>query len=152
MTRNVPTLAALCALCVSLLGCPTPPVPGGDAGPPVFPSDWATRYAEVRDCRRSPDHDLSYIRVLASPDAETIYTTRAGEFPDGAVLVKPEYADDLCTDLMGITAMRRTAGSWEFQETDAMGRVVSTETLRCIGCHSSCGVPPDGYMGTCALP
>lgn len=152
MTRTMLTRALLGVTSLALLGCPPPPTPVTDAGPPVFPSDWATRYSEVRDCRRSPDHDLAYIRVLASPDAETIYTTRSGEFPDGAVLVKPEYADDLCTDLLGITAMRRTAGSWEFQETSALGRVVSTDTLRCIGCHASCGLPPDGYMGTCALP
>jgi hypothetical protein len=136
----------------SIAGCPTPPPATSDAGTAFFPADYETRYAEVRDCRRSPDHDLSYIRVLASPDAEGTYTTRTGDFAEGAILVKPEYADDLCTDLLGITAMRRTAGSWEFQETDTMGRVVSTDTLRCIGCHASCGVPPDGFMGTCALP
>lgn len=141
------------ALTLALVGCPPPPTMTSDAGTAFFPSDWETRYTEVRDCRRSPDHDLSYIRVFASPEAQPTYTTRTGDFVDGAILVKPEYADDLCTDLLGITTMRSTAGSWEFQETDTMGRVLPTDTLRCVGCHlSSCGVPPDGYLGTCALP
>lgn len=152
MTRRPSLPTALAAACLALVGCPTPPSPGADAGPAVFSSDWETAYAEVRDCRRSPDHDLSYIRVLASPDAETVYATRSGEFPEGAVLVKPEYADELCTDLLGITAMRRGATAWEFQETDALARPLGTDVLRCIGCHASCGVPPDGYMGTCAVP
>ena len=143
--------ALLGAITLMLAGCP-PPAPSGDAGVPFFPADYATSFNEVRNCRRSPDHDLSYVRVLASPEAESTYTTRVGEFAEGAVLVKPEYADDLCRDLVGITTMRFTAGSWEFQETDVMGRVISTDTLRCIGCHAGCGVPPDGYMGTCAVP
>ena len=140
-----------CALALSLVGCPPPPATS-DAGTAFFPSDWETRYAEVRDCRRSPDHDLAYVRVFASPEAAPTYITRTGEFVEGAILVKPEYADDLCTDFTGITTMRHTAGSWEFQETDTMGRVLPISTIRCGGCHASCGVPPDGYMGTCALP
>ena len=30
-----------------------------------------------------------------------------------------------------------------------MRRVISENASRCIGCHTGCGVPPDGYEGTC---
>lgn len=135
---------------ILLTGCP-PPMPSGDAGPPIVPADYAS-WNEVRDCRRSPDHDLAYIRVFASPDAEPVYVSREGAFPEGAVLLKLEYADPDCTDLSGMTAMAWRGGDWQWQELSA-ARVPFTEsTERCAGCHEDCGEPPDGYLGTCTAP
>lgn len=138
-------------LALLLVGCPPPVVVDPDAGPPWFEDDWEATYADVRSCRSSPEHDLSYIRVFANDIAEETYTTREGEFAEGAVLVKPEYADPDCSILIGIKAMRYTGGGWEFQRYDEDGHVMAGDTLRCVGCHlSTCGFPPDGYMGTCA--
>src|ERR1051326_4190739 len=68
---------------------------GGSKTPPVFPEDYSTSYQEVRNCRGpSSDHDLLYIRVLASPDALEPYNGRTLPFPTGAVVLKEQYAED----------------------------------------------------------
>jgi hypothetical protein len=41
---------------------------------------------------------------------------------------------------------------WRWQKVDANRSVVSENESRCWGCHHDCGVPPDGYLGTCAMP
>lgn len=129
-----------------LLGCPPPPQD------PIVPADYGS-WTEVRNCRRSPDHDLNYIRVVASPDAEAVYESRTGSFPEGAILLKLEYADPDCTDLAGMTAMERIEGDWVWQALSA-DRVVDLNESpgRCAACHETCGVPPDGYEGTCTAP
>ena len=104
--RSISLLLALFAV-----GCPAPP-----SVEPVFPADYASSYTEVRDCRRSPEHDLAYIRVLASEDAREVYQTRTGDFPEGAVVLKEEHADADCTDLTGWAVMRREGGDWRWQE------------------------------------
>jgi hypothetical protein len=146
---RIPTLHAgiTASLWLALGGCPP-----GPSSAPVFPADYRTSYVEVRDCRRSPDHDLSYIRVLASPDAESVYRTRTGAFPEGAVVLKEEYGDPACSDLSGWSAMRREGGAWHWQDVAVDRVVVEDDGPRCVACHASCGVPPDGYEGTCALP
>jgi hypothetical protein len=129
-----------------VVGCPSPTAP-------VFPADYASTYVEVRNCRRSPDHDLSYIRVLASPDAVDVYRTRTGNFPEGAVVLKEEHANASCNDLVQWSAMRREAGDWRWQEVAADRTVLQDGAIpRCASCHAACGVPPDGYQGTCAQP
>ena len=113
---------------------------------------YAASYLEVRDCRRSPDHDLAYIRVLASPDAADAYTARTTSFPEGAIVLKEEHADPDCTDLVRVSAMLREEGDWRWQQVDADGTVLEIERERCAGCHAACGVPPGGHEGTCAEP
>jgi hypothetical protein len=137
----IPLLSAL-----ALGGCPSP-------APPVFPESYASTYTEVRDCRRSPEHELSYIRVWASPEAAPIYTSRTGDFPEGAVIVKEEFANAACTDLLGWTAMRREGGDWRWQDV-ALDRttIEDGDIARCTTCHDACATPPAGYMGTCAVP
>ncbi|MSP24011.1 MAG: hypothetical protein EXR75_02380 [Myxococcales bacterium] len=144
------------AACV-LSGCdPTETEP---SPAPVYAADWATSYTEVRDCRRSGDHDLNYVRILAAPDALGPYQTRDAAFPDGAVVLKLEFADPACTDRSGLTAMRREAGfdathgDWHWQRLDQDEKVFEDGKLeRCVGCHASCGVAPDGHDWTCAVP
>jgi hypothetical protein len=124
----------------------------------VFPDDYASTYQEVRDCRRSPDHDLNYIRVLASPDAVAPYQGRTLPFPVGAVVLKAEYADDACDDLDRFTVMRKEeagyapdSGDWSWQRVSRDFKVEPIDDARCIGCHALCP-PPEGYDFTCAVP
>lgn len=135
---------------------------GGSSGTaPSFPADYAASYVEVRGCRNSGDHELNRIRVLADPAALAPYDDRDTEFPVGAVVLKEEhdFADTDCTGVpVRWTVMTRLAtGSstetldWYWQDVDEGRRVVSENDSRCIGCHTGCGVPPQGYLGTCTV-
>lgn len=136
---------------------------GGDDGgaEPLFPADLAT-YREVRDCRASGDHDLQMIRVLADPTAEGPYITRTGAFPAGAVLLKAQYdfGDTTCSGpvVQWTVMVKEEAGGdplrlgWRWQRVDGERRVVSEDDSRCFGCHAGCGVAPDGFDGSCAVP
>jgi hypothetical protein len=147
-------------LALGLAGCPGD---DGDDGPaPDFPADYASSYVEVRNCRGSGDHDLNTIRILADPAARAAYEGRAVPFPAGAVVLKEEYGfgDTTCSgEIVQWTVMRKldegsspeTLG-WAWQKVDAERRVVSEDEPRCIGCHQGCGVGPDGYDWTCAVP
>lgn len=125
----------------------------------LVPADWAASTTEVRNCRRSGDHDLNYIRVLADDAALAPYNARNAPFPDRSVIIKAEYADDACSDLAGFTAMRKEAGfapgggDWHWQRLDKDRKVVDDGTPdRCTRCHAACGVPPEGYDFTCTVP
>lgn len=129
----------------------------------MFPEDYALTYTEVRDCRSGADHDLHNIRVLADPAALAPYMNRTDPFPDGAVLLKEEFdfGDADCTGapiqwtvmVRGVTAddPPELLG-WHWQKVDADRDVVNEDDARCFDCHSLCGVPPDGYEGTCTIP
>jgi hypothetical protein len=135
---------------------------GGDDAAPVFPEDYASTYVEVRDCRGSGDHDLHNIRVLADPAALAPYRDRDAPFPEGAIVLKEEHDfDDVdCSRApIGWTVMQRLAPGaseatlgWRWQDVDADREVISEDDPRCVNCHVECGVPPDGYEGTCAIP
>ena len=129
---------------------------GGDDGPEArFPVSYASSYVEVRDCRPSTEHDLHKIRVLASPTTAQVYLDRTDPFPVGSVLLKEEFdfTDDACAEpLIGWTVMERTGTGWTFQRVGPDRVVESEDDSRCIGCHQDCGVPPDGFDGTCAVP
>lgn len=126
----------------------------------IFPEDYAASYQQVRDCRRSSDHDLLYVRVLADPVALAPYQNRDVPFPEGSTLVKEEYVDDQCTDLERWTAMKREApgyapegGDWHWQRIDKGGAVELDGTPQsCTGCHKGCQTPPDSHDWTCAVP
>ncbi len=143
----------------SQLGCGTDSVA---EDPPVFREDYAATYQEVRNCRWSLEHDLVRIRVLASPDAVTPYTGRGVPFPTGAIIIKEQYDEDdtSCSGpIVDYTVMQKLAeGSspetlgWTWQKVDADHTTIKTDLERCTRCHTSCGVAPDGYDGTCALP
>jgi hypothetical protein len=132
-----------------------------DPGPPLFPADYAATYAEVRDCRRSIDHDSQYIRVLAAPDALAPYRDRVVPFPTGAVVLKAQYEDDddACAGaILQYTVMARLDDGadpdrldWAWQRVTADREVVADEpTERCAACHASCQA--GGYDHTCAEP
>ena len=124
--------------------------------------DYEATYTEVRDCRRSGDHQLNYVRVLTDEAATPVYQSRSGSFPEGSVVLKEEYdpADVTCEGpIQRWTRMERRPEDsaaqdlgWRWQVFDAQRRTVATSAQECTGCHASCGVAPDGYEGTCALP
>lgn len=158
---QAPRAWALGLLVLGMFGCPGDD--GDDGGPPPdFPADYAVSYVEVRNCRGSGDHDLHNIRILADPAALAPYQGRTEAFPEGAVVLKEEYdfGDTTCSgEILQWTVMRKLAeGSapdmlgWAWQEVDAERRVVSEDEPRCIGCHQGCGMAPDGYDWTCAMP
>ncbi len=135
---------------------------GDDPATPAFPADYAATYVEVRDCRASADHDLNRVRVLADPGAADAYLLRDRPFPTGSIILKEEFdfGDMDCTgDVVQWTVMEQLpTGSapdtldWRWQKVTAAGKVASEDDQRCIGCHDVCGVAPDGYLGTCAIP
>jgi hypothetical protein len=126
-----------------------------------FPADYAATFTEVRDCRNSGDHDLSRVRVLADPAALGPYQRRDADFPVGSVVLKEEheFSDTDCSaEPVRWTVMKRLAtGSspetldWYWQDLDEMRRVQTENDSRCVGCHTTCGVPPEGYLGTCTV-
>jgi hypothetical protein len=140
---------------------------GGDDGTipemPVFGPDYTATYQEVRNCRFSLDHDLGYIRVLAAPDAVTTYTTRTGTFTTGAILLKEEYDGDdtsCAGPILTFSVMQKLDDEtspdtldWTWQKVDkTASKVVTEDRKRCLSCHRDCGVPPEGYLNTCAVP
>jgi hypothetical protein len=151
-------------LLVALLAVASAACPGDDDDDdgPLFPDDYAATYQQVRDCRRSTEHDLNFIRVLADPDALGPYSDRVTPFPVGAVVLKEEYdiADATCAGpIKQWTVMAKLATDtnpemldWAWQRVSNLGDVLEQDTPRCAGCHELCGFPPDGYDGTCTVP
>lgn len=150
----------LASLALVLVGCDGHE---DDVGPePDFPADYAASYVEVRGCRGSGDHELNNIRILADPAALGPYQSRGAPFPVDAVVLKEEYdfGDLACEGpIKQWTVMRRLpTGSapdtldWSWQRVDVQRRVFDVDAARCVGCHTGCGVAPDGYEGTCAVP
>lgn len=148
------------ALALTLLagGC----ADGPSAAPqPAFPADYADSYVEVRNCRKSADHELEQVRVLADPDAIGPYRDRAGAFPEGAIVLKEQYdaSDTTCSGpIAQWTVMQKdnetsARGGWNWQRVAADRRVLETDAASCHGCHASCtGAPQPGYDFTCADP
>jgi hypothetical protein len=166
MTRARTCLARLGAIgllgALGLLsGCPNDDG-NDDAVEPDFPADYASSYVEVRNCRPSGDHNLNTIRILASPSALAPYQDREDPFPLDAVVLKEEFdfGDSDCSGpIKEWTVMRRleTGSSsetldWHWQRVGADRRVLDENKPLCIGCHQGCGVAPDGYDWTCAMP
>lgn len=135
---------------------------GDDGGPAsLLPANYETTFTEVRNCRRSGDHDFMFIRILADAAAAGPYMMRQGPIPDGAMLVKEQYdaSDMTCSGpILQWTLMQRlpagtdpAALDYKWQTVHANG-IVDEDTGRCVTCHADCGVPPDGFESTCALP
>jgi hypothetical protein len=154
-----PSLRGAVAVLVGLVAACSDPQP-----PPqnevAFPADYADSYVEVRDCRKSADHELEFVRILADSSARAPYQQRAGGFPDGAVVLKEQYdvADDTCAGpvLQWTVMVKNSAASgrlgWDWQRVDAERRVVSNDLASCSGCHQACTGSGLGYDATCADP
>jgi hypothetical protein len=160
MNARWTTLPLTLAL-LAMSGCPADDVVD-DGVEPDFPADYDNSYVEVRNCRGSGDHDLNNIRILASPSALAPYQDRLEPFPVDAVVLKEEYdfGDITCEGpIKQWTVMTRLPADsspdtldWAWQRVDLSRKVVEEDAARCIGCHQSCGLAPDGYEGTCAMP
>jgi hypothetical protein len=128
---------------------------------PLFPADYRDSYAEVRDCRKSGDHDLSFVRILTDPQATAAYENRTDVFPDSAIVLKEEYdfGDDACTGAISQWSVMMKASAataelgWIWQRVGADRSVLEENAPRCQNCHSACsGGTAVGYDYTCAEP
>jgi hypothetical protein len=111
----------------------------------LFPEDFAQSYVKVHDCRRSIEHDLSQVEVYADPTSADRYLEGSYPFAAGSVVVKVEYADDDCTELLGYTAMQRAREGepsamegWFWQHLDKNRKSLHADPNKCVACHSSC--------------
>ena len=142
-------------MAAALSGCAEP-----DSGvDPLFPESYQTDWSMVRDCRRSIEHDLSYVRIWADEAAAAPYQAREGTLPVGSTLLKEEFDDEECTDLIGFTLMRReegfapTRGDWHWQEVTFDREVVlDGAEFTCFHCHADCGGMDTAFDWTCAEP
>lgn len=131
-----------------------------EPGEPVFPEDPEAEWRELRDCRHSHEHELRFIRVFASPEAEAPYLALSPEepYPVGARLVKVEYDDPGCTELLGYSALEKlpagvapAGNDWLWQRVSPEREVLEEGAMpRCINCHEDHCNPPYGYDLTCA--
>ena len=155
-------LPVLVAAAVALLGCnddPGPPIPV-----PLVPLGVESTWQEARKCRTSHEHWLHSVRVVVNPLAWKAYTSwlpldpANTPFPVGSVVVKPEYDDQFCKNLIGYTVMRKepagywpAANDWHWQRLDANRKILEDGKLAksCASCHQSHCDPPAGYDFTC---
>jgi hypothetical protein len=137
---------------------------GGDDGaaPAMISADYVDTFTEVRDCRRSIDHDLEFVRILADADALAPYRDRDAAFPVGSIIVKEQYLDnddDCSGEIVRYTAMRKLEDGadpdfldWEWEGVDLdFGVVEDEDPIGCASCHESCE-EPEGYLNTCSAP
>ena len=85
-------------------------------------------------------------------------TMRAIDIGAGTGLLGIELAQDVAEMVLaepseGMLAVAReklASGAWQTVTADRV--VEAVDEPRCISCHTGCGVPPDGYGWTCAIP
>ena len=142
-------LAALATLACAEVDSPNPVE--------VLPDDYRTAFVEVRGCRSSSDHDLNNILVRVHANLKTIYESGPYPFPQGALVVKEEFRDLQCTDLIAYSVMRKEAanaqpanGDWTFLKLDPRRRVIQQNEPRCTSCHAQ--VACRGRDRVCADP
>ena len=134
----------------------------GCASDPPFPRDYETRWRETRlPCQISHDHELRYVRVFADDAAHAPYTTGVGAFPVGATLLKAEYDDPSCSELLSFVLMVKLEPGvgpaeehdWTWQRFDPDLTEVHDPRFiptTCIDCHDyHCAAPPLGNDYTC---
>ncbi|NNE42967.1 MAG: hypothetical protein HKN12_02050 [Gemmatimonadetes bacterium] len=123
----------------------TMPDPDPDPVDPVFPSDFATSFTEVRDFRSGVPHP-SFLRVYANSVGAADYTAGNYPLPEGTVLVKEIYNDPAGSDVFGWVVMQKReagfssgSGDWYWQEVDSDRTVLDDGSItNCIGCHNAC--------------
>jgi len=133
----------------------------GPSGEP-FPRDYETRWREARTpCVLSHDHELRYVRVFADDAALDPYVTGAGAFPPGATLLKAEYDDPECTELLSYVLMEKLEPGasppgehdWTWRRFDPDRTEVDDPRFipsTCIDCHDyHCREAPYGNDYTC---
>jgi hypothetical protein len=167
VTARAVHVAAVLLAAVVAAACGDDDPAAVDAGTPdaagdgvAFPADYAASYVQVRACRKSSDHQLNYIRVLADPAALAPYQGRDMPFPEGAVVLKEEYEfddEDCSGPIVQWSVMVKALAEierlrWRWQRVTADRELEQLDDDDCVTCHSACGVAPEGYDGTCAVP
>lgn len=154
-------LGAFASVALVAAGCADHSSPKTNPPAAEFPADYAASYTEVRGCRKSGDHELDFIRVLADANALGPYTDRTSPFPEGAVVLKEQYdvSDSSCSGpIVQWTVMTKDSAAtsrlgWDWQRVTPDRAVVEANTARCYGCHEACSGPPNaGYDHTCTDP
>ena len=126
-------------------GCPGGEPPPEPAPQPLLPADYLTSYPIVRGCRPSIDHALRFIVIRALAGTEQQYDTGPFPRPPGTLLIKEEFSDRGCTDLLGWTLMHKQPegyapnfGDWRWQSLDAGKQVIQDgQVPQCAGCHAA---------------
>ena len=119
---------------------------------PLVAANWESTLTEVRGCRQGPEHDLEYVRLLSDSASVADFNRCAVDggtcttpFPEGALFVKPQYADANCQTLVRISVAKKTSldadadlGGWQWQELDQDLGVNTIKPARCASCHATC--------------
>lgn len=159
--RVATAVAAALAVLVTTSGCANGSHAHSSTPAVEFPADYADSFTQVRNCRKSGDHELDFVRVLVDPSALGPYTDRATPFPEGAVALKEQYdvSDTTCSGpIVQWTVMQKNSAAtdrlgWDWQRVSTDRVVVEENTARCFGCHVACSGPPNvGYDHTCTEP
>lgn len=131
---------------------------------PLIAADAHLTWKQTRACRISHEHWLHGVRVVVNELAWQPYVSwlpyEKGNqpFPVGAMVVKPEYNDDKCIELLGYTVMRKESpgywpqgNDWQWFELDATGMTVKQGKLtkECVTCHVQHCALPNGFDLTC---
>ena len=110
----------------------------------IFPADYEETFDEVSPCHPTPSHGGAHTRTFANDAAVEAYSTTAGPFPLGSIVVKVEYSAPGCAeeDLTGWAAIQKDvpgsnsdAGDWRWQLVLRDIGVLHNDEATCIGCH-----------------
>lgn len=155
-----PPLALLVAISLGLCACDAEVAKPEPALPEAVENLWT----KARECRLSHEHWLHSVNVVVNDVGLASYTSwqvdakQAIPFPEGSVVVKPEYDDQFCQHLIGYTVMRKQAkgwwpegSDWRWQKLDAQRQVIQDGKLdkACVSCHQWHCAPPNGFDLTC---
>jgi hypothetical protein len=137
-------LALALAAAAAAAACDDEPPPG-PTPQPLLPADYQAAYPVVRSCRTSLEHDLRFIVIRALAGTEQQYET--GPFPRaaGTLIIKEEFSDRGCTDLLGWTLMQKQPegyapdyGDWRWQRLNAGQQIIQDGLVpRCASCHAA---------------
>lgn len=109
-----------------------------------FAQDWEATYTKVSECSKTATHSGPYVEVWVSPDGLTAFND--GEtLPEGAVVLKTQWANASCSEFDLWTVMRKGAagtapesGDWEWQTVFGDGEIQEQgQVAFCINCHKA---------------
>lgn len=112
----------------------------------VLPGDYRTAFVPVLRCDQGAEHGPINIVVRVRSELAAQYDNGPYPFPEGTLIVKEEYRDQECADLMGYTAMRKEqsgyfpeSGDWQWFSLDPYGVVLKDgKQPTCTKCHADC--------------
>jgi len=105
--------------------------------------DWPN-FPENTSPTESESHLGLYVLAFYNPIDGDAITNHTLPLPDGAIIVKNNYADSAGTQLRAVTIMSKRSGMWYWAKTTPDGRVFvgpngapaeGTDVQSCINCH-----------------